>query len=113
MHHQTANHTITPLADKLYFKFVENVTSTGFMPQTKNGFLITDMHGFQEIHHPKWGKLIACGPEVSEEIRNSTYVLVEPGKWSPGVRFDSDRFWISEEQFIMAVADDESATYRY
>jgi co-chaperonin GroES (HSP10) len=113
MQYKTANYTITPLTDKIYFKFTENVTSTGFMPKTKNGFLITDVHGYQEIHSPKWGEVIAHGPDVNEEIKSHKYILVEPGKWSPGINFDSDRFWMSEENFIMAVSNDESATYRF
>jgi co-chaperonin GroES (HSP10) len=113
MTHFTKNRSVTPLHDKILFKFTDPLTKDGFMPKTRSGIMVTDFNTYQEIHKPKWGEVLSCGVEVNQEIAKSKYILVEPGKWTLGINFDDDRFWQTEESFILATADDEAVTYRY
>lgn len=103
----------TPLYDRILFTFVENLTGTGFMPVSKGGIIMTDVYDFKEVHFPKWGKVVKCGPKVSDDIRNSTFILIESGKWTTRLDIQGEIVWQTEESFVMAVTDDESATFRY
>ena len=73
------------------------------------------MHDYKELHYPKWGEVLKCGPEVSDDIRNAKYVLLQPAMWTKGIFLDNDeeRFWMSEEKFVMATSDSRDAIYSY
>lgn len=105
--------TLYPIRKNIIFKFTDNVGGINFIPQTKSGIILTDNQKFTELHSPKWGLLVSCGPEVDKEISEAKYVLIEPGKWTNYFELDREKFWKTEEEFIMAVTDDENSTFRY
>lgn len=104
---------LTPMHDRIFFEFVENLTNNNFMPKTQSGIFITDLYDFSEVRQPKWGRILCCGPRVSEELRNSQYILIEPGKWTTRTTFEETDFWQTEESFILATTDNVEDTYRY
>jgi co-chaperonin GroES (HSP10) len=105
---------LNPLHDKVFFEFAENMSSNNFMPVSSGGIIMTDNYDFSQVREPKWGKVVRCGNEVSDDIKNSKFILIEPGKWTTQIRYsDEEKIWMTEEQFIMATSDDESATFRY
>lgn len=104
---------VTPLYDRIFFRFTENLTNSNFMPKTKSGIFISDNYDFSEVHRPKWGEVLKCGPNTSDDIKNSKYILIEPAKWTTRIEVDGITFWQTEEKFILAVTDDEGSTYRY
>lgn len=106
--------SVTPIHDRIFFTFVENLTNNNFMPKTQSGIFLTDMYDFSEVHKPKWGKVVKHGPRVSDELRNAgEYILIEAGKWTTRITFDEQDFWQTEESFILATAANEADTFRY
>jgi co-chaperonin GroES (HSP10) len=105
--------TLKPIRKNIIFQFCDPVGSINFIPQTKSGIILTDNHQYKEAHTVKWGRLVSCGPEVSSEISESKYILIEPGKWTENFKLDGEKFWKTEEDFILAVTNEEINTYRY
>jgi co-chaperonin GroES (HSP10) len=105
--------SIRPLHDKIFFTFVEDLSSTTFRPTSKFGIILTDDKSFSEGSKPQWGKVWKIGAEVSEAIKAGLYILIEPGKWTTRINVDNEPFWMTEESFVMATADDASATFKY
>jgi len=106
---------VKPIHDRIFFTFVENLTNNNFLPKTKSGIILTDNLDFSEVHRPQWGKVISVGPKTSDEIRNSTYILIEAGKWTTRIQPvpGGETFWQTEESFILATTDDAESTVRY
>lgn len=98
-----------PLFDSIIFKFCMDLTKSTFRPTTKSGIIISDVSDYEEHTRPQWGEILACGPDVSDEIRNATYVLLEAYGWTNRVRLNGpfgNCFWKSEERLVMAVSDE-------
>jgi co-chaperonin GroES (HSP10) len=98
-----------PIRKNIIFKFCSNLTHTNFMPTSKGGIIITDNNSYDEHTHPQYGEIICVGPEVSDEIKNAKYILVEEGKWTNKVRFEGahgEYVWKTEEQYVLSVGDE-------
>jgi len=105
---------IKPLHTRIFFKFIEDLTNTSFMPKSSGGIFLTDVYDFSEVHRPHWGKVEVCGKDVCDEIKNATYILIEPGKWTTRINMTNEEpFWQTEEAFVMMTSDDISVTARY
>lgn len=97
-----------PIRKNIIFKFCANLTKSNFQPISKGGIIISDNISYDEHTHPQWGEIICVGPEVSDEIKNSKYILIEEGKWTNKVRFENEEqfAWKTEEDYILAVSDE-------
>jgi hypothetical protein len=98
-----------PVLDYIVFKFCANLTNFKFQPISKGGIVISDVEDYVEHTLPQWAEIIALGPEVSEEIRNAKYVLIEPQMWTHKVRYGGPHgefLWKTEEKYIMCVSDE-------
>jgi co-chaperonin GroES (HSP10) len=107
------NIPVKPLYDRIFFTFVEDLLSTNFMPKTKSGIFISDNFDYSEVKKPQWGKVQRCGDATSEDILSSTYILIEPGKWTTRINVDDLTFWQTEEKHVLAVSNDIEATVKY
>lgn len=104
---------VTPLRDKIYFQFCDDVTNVSFQSKSKSGIILTDVYDYNEVKYPKWGKILKCGNEVCDQIKQAIYILIESGKWTTRISYDEQIFWSTEESFILATTDDISETVRY
>ena len=74
--------TIKPLHDKVL------VTDMNFgETKTKGGIVIQADDGKVEGIHPRWGRVVAVGPEQTD-ISVGEYVLVEHGRWTRGFEYE-------------------------
>ena len=106
--------SLRPLHKKIIFVFVEELSSISFMPKSKGGIVLTDMYDYSQVHEPQWGKIVSTGSSVSDEVKNSQYILIAPGKWTTRITLSTEQtVWQTEEDFILAVADDIADTVKY
>jgi len=95
---------IRPLKNTILFAFVDNTADGMFVEKTKSGLMLAKSHD-RSAKLPRWGKIIACGPDVDKEIKNAHQILVEPLMWTEGVEYDGVRIWKTDSTKIMAVQD--------
>ena len=100
---------INPLRQGVVFQFIEETTTTRFINSTRSGLLVSAQDG-QQAQRPRWGKVVAIGPEV-KEVKPADYVLIESGMWTTGFYVDGKRFWKTDESKVLGIGDEPTATY--
>lgn len=76
-----------------------------------SGIIIPDDDGRESGIRPRWMKVYAVGPEVSDQITEGMWILLEHGRWSHGhiIRDGDSEFtlWQAEEESILLTSDEE------
>lgn len=109
-----AGDKLNPIMDFIIFRFVMDITKSTFRPQTKSGIIISDVSDYDEHTTPKFAEILAYGPDVTDEIKNSKYVLLEAYGWTNKIRLNGphgEHFWKTEEKFVLAMSDEEINPY--
>jgi co-chaperonin GroES (HSP10) len=104
---------LRPLKSNIIFQFVEDAatlsdgqrTAKGFEEYTDWGFRIVDSKS--STSSPRWGIVVAVGPEVKEDIYPGRKILIENLKWTEGVKHDGVTYWMTSEDVILAVDEAE------
>lgn len=102
---------IKPLNNSFLFVFMDDAAQGKFIPKTKSGIILTNQN-MDENRNPRWGKVIAIGPEI-KDFNVGQFVLIEPLQWTIGFEYDGIKLWKSDDKKVMCVSDDESVTYLY
>ena len=79
---ETYHGKVKPIHDHIIVKgmeFSERISTGGIIIPSDN----TKSEGIR----PRWGEVIAVGPE-QEDIKVGQYVLVEHGRWTRGIKMD-------------------------
>jgi co-chaperonin GroES (HSP10) len=92
------------IKNSIIFTFVEDISAGMFHSTTKSGLAIVEAKD-KQLKVPRWGKVVKIGPEVSDEVKEGTYILVEPLMWTTNTEFEGEKFWVTNESKIFAVAD--------
>lgn len=89
-----------PIRNKFYFTFEDGATRLGFQDRTASGVLLPVSQ--ENSKNSRWGTVIAVGKEVTEFNIGDT-VLIESMMWTPVIQYGDDRFWMSDEDKVVAV----------
>lgn len=95
---------LQPLGKNIIFIFLEDTNQGQFTPSHGGRILLTQANN-DHNRVPKWGKVAMVGPEVDPEIKEHSYILITPLKWTPGFDFDGIKFWKTDSDQVMAVSD--------
>lgn len=77
--------TIKPLGKKVM------VSEMNFGEQrTSGGLVVLGDDGKDHGVHPRWGKVLAKGPDNNDEYEVGHWVLVEHGRWTRGIKYQPD-----------------------
>lgn len=101
--------TLRPILDHILFKFEDElVTYQGIQQfkETRASGIYIHTSFDHNAKQPRWINVVAVGPDVSEEVQPGMRVLVEPLKWTPGVKYHEEEFWMTKEENILAVDDE-------
>lgn len=96
------------LGKDIIFQFKDDV-SGGLVKKTStaSGIILAGQQIDQQ-RQARWGKVVAVGTDITEEIKVGSYILIEPLMWTVGFTFDSDvKFWKTHETKVLAVSDEE------
>ena len=83
--YNTIKGNLKPVKDKVLVSemhFGEQVTAAGIIIRDDNG----KSHGV----HPRWGRVWAKGPTNKEEYEVGDWVLVDHGRWTHGIKLETD-----------------------
>lgn len=99
---------LRPILNNILFQFCDELmTANGvkqFREQTSWGFDLRANFD-HNLKVPRWVNVISVGPDVSEEIKPGMKVLVEALKWTTGVEFEGQMYWMTNEDQIIAVEE--------
>lgn len=79
-------------------------TASGFKEKTTWGFVYSSSK--ESASNSRWGIVVAVGPDVNADIFPGRRVLIEPLKWTEGIRFQGSLYWKTNDEWVLAV--DES-----
>lgn len=97
---------VTPLKDKVFFKFLEPTSNTKFGGRTAGGIEIPFFHN-EQAGKQRWVQITAVGPDVTTEgVVVGAYALIEAGRWSSAFKMDDGRHWQTKEEWVIALSDD-------
>lgn len=99
---------LRPLLNNIIFHFEDELATANGIKQ----FRETTSWGFDlrsnfdsNVKSPRWGIVVATGPDVSEEIKEGMAILIEPLKWTEGVQLEGQHYWMTNEDQILAVRE--------
>lgn len=102
------NITLRPILDNVLFQFEDELATAGGIKQ----FRETTAWGFDlrssfdhNVKQPRWVRVVAVGPDVSEAVQPGMRVLVEPLKWTDGLPLEDQIYWSTKEEHVLAVDD--------
>lgn len=94
---------LTPLTNNILFVFVDNIINGKFVENTASGIFLGN--GYEDtIKKPRWGKVVAVGPDVKKDgsISTTDLILVEPLMWTEGFMHDGIQIWKTNLTKVMA-----------
>ena len=105
---------LKPLRNNLLFTFLDTTSTSNkgkFVERaTKSGIVLPTLE--KEQHAPRWATVVAIGPEVDGVVPGDL-ILIEPLQWTIASEFEGEKIWKTDDQKILAVTNDESATYAF
>ena len=93
---------LKPLNDRILFTFLQDTRGNQFRETTKFGLQIIEDKD-KQMKTPRWGVVISVGEDVSSEITEGLYVLIDPLGWTLNVEFENEKFWNTSEERVIAV----------
>lgn len=105
--------TLRAIKNRIIFQFEDGIvrkTDTGrnrsqFAEKTDWGFEISNYD--EGTKSPRWGIAVSVGPDVVENIKKGSRMLIEPLQWTEALKLEGVSFWSTDESKIMAL--DESS----
>lgn len=99
------------LGDSILFTFLDEARGGMFTPKISDTIIvqIADITG-QDA--PRWGLVVAVGPEVGEEVKAGSYVLIDALKWTTSITLpDKSKIWKTTYPHVSAISDTEVKSY--
>ncbi len=96
---------LTPLFDSILFIFVDDLRKGFFQEKTDWGFELQASPD-NSTKSGRWGKVVAVGPDVSDDVDSGTFIFVEPLMWTKGIKHDGVEVWKTDVTKVLAVSND-------
>lgn len=95
---------LRPIGKNIIFKFLEDVSEGGFVPQS-GGVIHIVKQNLDHNREPKWGQVLLIGPDVdTADINVGDYILIESLQWTPGFEVENIKCWKTDATKIMIVS---------
>lgn len=97
--------TLRAIQDHIIFQFEdESVMVSGKRVfRERHGALYLPPNRELSINSPRWVVVRGIGPLVDLDIKPGYRILIEPLKWTKGVRFQSEEFWKTLPAHVMMI----------
>lgn len=93
---------VTPLRNGIFFIFEDDVNKGFFSEKTTFGFIIRNDPD-TTMKRARWGRVIAVGHEVGDDINVGSEILIEPLKWTNDLQFEGQTFWKTDSDHVLAI----------
>lgn len=101
---------VKPINARVLFQFLEDLDNTSFKQKSDTGLFIIENKD-KQVGVPRWGKVLAVGPEAESEVSVGEYILIEALGWTNGMTIegvnDGGRFWFTDLDKIIGVSEEE------
>lgn len=102
---------LRPLHNAFLFQFLNETTSGQFLNKNKGRIIIATPELDTQGTLARWVRVVAVGDRV-KDFKVGDVVLVAPGKWTIGFKHEDQKFWKSDDEWVLAIGD-ESLAYEY
>ena len=100
------------IGNTFLFRFMNDTYGGKFVERSQGQIILTNQDLSHQANEARWVKVVCVGKEV-ESVKPGDIVLVEALKWTIEMKFEGQSYWKSDEQKVIAIADDETVTYAY
>lgn len=94
---------LNPLQRDILFIFVDEMENGKFVEKYGSIYLGTSTESTAK--NARWGKIVALGPKVSNDVSVGMKVLIEPLAWTKGLEYDGVKVWRTIEEKILATEE--------
>jgi hypothetical protein len=106
---------LRPLHNQFFFAFLNETSNGMFVPKNKGQIIIPtvksqDLRGQGDFG--RWAKVLSIGKDVTK-FKNGAIVLIDKLQWTKGFIYDEVMVWKSDEDKVLAIADDPAVAYDY
>ena len=102
------------LNDAILFKFTDD-SSGGFFASKLSSTIVIAQDAMDNQSGPRWGIVVAAGPDVGPEIQEGKYILIDSLKWTTGMRLQQSdpksTIWKTTYENVSAVSDELVTPY--
>lgn len=104
--------TLRAIKNRIIFQFEDAIVRKNDMGTSRKQFSETTEWGFEISNYdegtksPRWGIAVSVGPEVKEDIKEGSRMLIEPLQWTEAMEHEGASYWGTDESKILAL--DES-----
>lgn len=90
---------LKPIKNYILFQFINELSGAKrkHTDKTFSGIFIPVLDSRQNI--PRWGKVIAKGPDAGVEV--DEYILIEPLQWSFSIKVDEVELWKTDDEKVL------------
>jgi len=102
---------LRPLGDGILFQFEDDMVRGAqgklhFKETTNWGFTVGGQEAYDSSAKlPRWAIVKFVGKKVPDNIAVGSRVLIEPLKWTSGVKVNDETYWKTNSDYIMAIGD--------
>lgn len=94
-----------PTGKNIIFKFTQDIASGVFNNKTAWGLEVRNQ--IEDVKTPRWGTVIAVGPNVPERVKKGTFILIEQLMWTEGFKVNDVKHWATHMDKLLAYSDEE------
>ncbi len=102
------------LRDSILFKFTDD-SAGGFFASKLSDTIVIAKDAMDNQSGPRWGVVVAVGPEVGPEIQEGKFILIDSLKWTVGMRLDQSdpksTIWKTTYENVSGVSDEQVRPY--
>lgn len=94
---------ITAIYNHIVFQFIDRVNSNGVFEESASagGILMVSDHD-KSARQARWARIISLGPDCTDVLRKpGCEILIEALRWSPGVKYQNDFYWRTDETQLL------------
>lgn len=96
---------VQPIKKQILFQFLEDTTNKKFNTQTNSGILVVE-HKEKQLNSHRWGVVVDVGSDVDTNLINiGDIVLIENLQWTNGFIIEDQKYWLTNEEKILALTD--------
>lgn len=94
---------LNPIRNHIIFEFLDKLDSQNQFTQTTETGIHIVGHFDNSAKEPRWAKVLALGPNVSDELRQpGCEILIENLRWTEGVEFEGKKYWRTDDKQVLA-----------
>ena len=97
---------ITPTRNRIIFRFLDASTridrKAAFEERTAGGIIYKNYE--KTVSDPRWGVVLAVGPDVIDDIKVGMNIFIESLGWTTAYKLNnSDPVWFTEDSRVIGV----------